>query len=139
MKRLEDIEKKQYFEVPERYFEALPLKIQERVSASKKTYRWFQAPAFRYALPVAAMLVIGFFWLKPNAASIEDQLSAIHESELVAYLNDSDLNSEDLESAFILDDDDLNSLEEKVISSFETSDEVLETLIEDFKIETDSF
>jgi hypothetical protein len=139
MKRLEDIEKKQYFEVPDGYFENLPLKIQERVARPQARLQWFQAPALRYAVPVAIIAVAGWLWLKPNAASIEDQLSDIHESELITYLNESEVVSEDLEDEVSWRDEDINDLEERVLNSFDANDDALKDLIEEYRIEADNF
>ena len=139
MKKLEDIAKKQIFEVPEGYFDQLPLRIQQRLSKPEKRLAWFQMPVFRYAIPVVLILAVGLFWINQSGASIEEQLSAIDDAELVAYLEDSDLNSEELEAAFQLDEQDILELENKMLNSLESSEEALQELIEDYTIESENF
>ena len=140
MKKLEDIEKKQIFEVPDGYFEKLPLRIQERVSKKSTSFRWLRSSAFRIAMPVAAALVVAVVWFNPfNKPTIEQELASIDETELLAFLQDSDFQSEELEAAFLLSEDDVNALEENVLGTFDSSEEMINTLLEDYTIETENF
>jgi hypothetical protein len=54
MKKLEDISKKNIFEVPDGYFEKLPGIIQARVAKPEST-PWF-VPTLKFALPIVAVL-----------------------------------------------------------------------------------
>lgn len=99
MGKLEYIPKKQVFNVPENYFDKLPAQIQSRISTGKTdqeikpVYRY----ALRYALPLLLVFVIGIFFYKnspgPDAESI---LTSVQTSDLVNYLNESELSTEDL-------------------------------------------
>lgn len=139
MKKLNDIDKKQVFEVPEGYFDQLPLRIQKRLETPQRTVAWFQLPVMRYAVPVVVLMVAGLFWIYSGNKSIEEQLSAIDDSELVAYLQESDLNSEELEEAFQLDEQDVLELQTTMFNTLESSEEVLEELIDDYTIEAENF
>ena len=50
MKKLEDIPKQNIFEVPDGYFDKLPSVIQARIA--KPEPKFWQLPAFRYAMPL---------------------------------------------------------------------------------------
>ncbi len=117
MKKLEDIPKKNIFEVPEGYFEKLPGIIQARVAQPERATRWM--PVLKYALPVAALLVIGFFWFTPEPKSFEDQLSSIQTDQLVAYLANTELRTEVLMENIVLSEEDLMDLEETVYGSLD--------------------
>src|ERR1043165_9759542 len=98
MKKLDDIPKKNIYEVPEGYFDQLALKIQARtevISPTRPVNRW--ALALRYALPIVVIAVALVFIFKPKSAQNTEQLLASIPSEhLVAYLDDSDVSEQDL-------------------------------------------
>ena len=87
MLRLEDIPKKQIFEVPERYFEELPLRIQARVAASyqRSAPRPVWRYAVQYALPLVLAVVILFYRYYP-ATDAESILESVETADLVLYL-----------------------------------------------------
>lgn len=140
MKKLDQIEKKQIFTVPDGYFDTLPLAIQERV-AQKRSINWFSIPVLRLALPVVALLAVGIVWFKPfsSSPSIEEELSMLNESDLIAYLNESDLASDELENAFDLSSEEVGNLEQQVFESLQYSDSLLDNLIDEYTIETENF
>jgi len=134
MKKLEDIAKKNIFEVPDGYFEKLPGIIQARV-AKPEPAPWF-VPALKFALPMVAVLSIGIFWYSSQGQdTIEEQLAAIQTEQLVAYLDDATLNFDDLAESVTWSEDDLNELEEKVFNSYDVSDTDLDILLEEFNTE----
>ncbi|MBK7650431.1 MAG: hypothetical protein IPJ20_06300 [Flammeovirgaceae bacterium] len=134
MKKLEDISKKNIFEVPDGYFEKLPGIIQARV-AKPEPAPWF-VPALKFASPMVAVLSIGIFWyLSQGQDTIEEQLAAIQTEQLVAYLDDATLNFDDLAESVTWSEDDLNELEEKVFNSYDVSDTDLDILLEEFNTE----
>lgn len=99
MGKLEDIPKKQVFNVPENYFDKLPAQIQSRLSTGKTdleirpVYRY----ALRYALPLLLAFVIGIFFYKNSLApDAESILASVQTTDLVNYLNESELSTEDL-------------------------------------------
>lgn len=138
MKKLEDIPKKNIFEVPEGYFEKLPGIIQTRVAKPEPTH-WF-VPSLKFALPILAFVAVGIFWFNSQTdKSIEEQLSGIQTEQLIAYLDDSDLTMDDLAETVTWSDTDLNELEEKVYSSFEVTGDELDILLEEFNVESEDF
>jgi hypothetical protein len=137
MKKLEEIPKKEVFEVPVGYFDKLPGVIQARVAKPGRTPLFRLAPAMRYALPVLIAACVGLFWYQQNRSpqSIGIQLEAIDEAQLVLFLEDEDLRVEDLVESITWSADEVAELEEQVYSTFETSSEELEMLINEVEFE----
>ncbi len=118
MKKFEEIPKKQVFNVPEGYFDTLPGIIQARVATQDK--RILIRPVFsfvlRYALPVLVFFALGIFWLvrQGETATAESILATIETEDLVAYLNNADLTTDELLDHVSLDTYDANRIEEAV-------------------------
>lgn len=138
MKKLEDIPKKNIFEVPEGYFEKLPGAIQARVADTGSQPRSFFIPVLKYAGPVLAVLVAGLLWFS-QPSTLNEELEEIQTEQLVAYLSDSDLQTDDLVDAVTWSEDDLMDLEETVFSSFKGMDEDLDILLEEYDLQSDNF
>ena len=118
MKKLEDIPKKQVFEVPDGYFEKLPGIIQSRMTETSVKEHWspFYRYGLRFALPAVLLLAFGIFWYQHSQEnkSAEGILASIQTEDLVAYLGESDLTTEELLDEVHLNDDDANQIEESV-------------------------
>lgn len=117
MKKLEDIPKKQVFNVPDGYFEELPGIIQSRVARqSKRETSPVTGYALRYALGAAVIGVAAFFWLnRPGEkASPESILASIETQELVAYISEADVTTDELLDDVILDHEDADEIEGSV-------------------------
>jgi hypothetical protein len=134
MNKLEDLSKENIFKVPDGYFERLPGVIQSRV-AKPEPKSWF-VPSFRLALPVVALAIAVTVWFTSRqGVSLEDQLNEIQTEQLMTYLEESDLSTDVLTEEISWSDEDLNELEEKVISSMEPID----IMLEDLSVEPDNF
>ncbi len=111
MKKLDDISKKNIFEVTDGYFDRLPLKIQARVETTKQTHTlpvWNLA--LRYAMPI---VIVGFtlvYFLKPKAHETEELLASISNEHLIAYLQESDISESDLLEIANFNETDADSL-----------------------------
>jgi hypothetical protein len=118
MKKLEDIPKRKVFNVPEGYFENLPGIIQARVSTQvkEKETRPVFAYALRYTVPLVVVFALAIFWFNRRAevTSAESILASVQTEDLVAYLNDADLTTDELLEDVFLDADDVNEIEEEV-------------------------
>lgn len=99
MKKLEDIPKKQAFEAPEGYFDALPGIIQSRVAKPESVSQRFSwKPVLLYAMPVL-LVAIGLIWYlnAGNGDSTTEQLlAAIETVDIEAYLDESEMTTEEL-------------------------------------------
>ena len=133
MKKLEDIPKKDIFNVPEGYFEELPGIIQSRVTKSSRR----TSPAFGYVLKygLAALVIAAasFFWLQ-NSGTVESPealLSSIDTEDLVAYINDEDdLSTDELLDDVSLHQEDADRIEDSVFSSG-LEDETFDTIFDE--------
>lgn len=117
MKKLEDIPKKQIFEVPDRYFENLPGIIQSRVANSpKETMRPGVRYSLQFALPAVILFVAGIFWFTQRKANTnaESILASVQTEDLVSYLNDADITTEELLDHVVLDAEAVSNIEESV-------------------------
>lgn len=128
MRKLEDIPKQSVFRTPEGYFDQLPTKIQSRMS-EKGSSSNAVVSFLRYALPVAALLVFGIVWFRPEPR-IEDQLQDIDSDQIAFYLQDNE--HADLEEVHDPNDwttTELKQLEDQVHSNMDYTDqELLEEL-----------
>ena len=138
MKKLDDIPKKNIFEVPEGYFERLPGIIQTRTSASSPSPvgipSWSRA--LRYAIPVVLLIGAGIFWYQNNSLSsrvnVQAELGTIQSDQLAAYLDDHELTTEDLVETVTWSSDDLNDLENAVYSGLDVPHRQLEEILDEY-------
>jgi hypothetical protein len=118
MKKLEDIPKKRVFEVPDGYFEKLPGIIQSRVSGHADKPSWWSVYgySFRLAVPAVVILAFGIFWYNHSEKerSAESILASVQTEDLVAYLGETDLTTEELLDEVQLNEEDANQIEESV-------------------------
>ncbi len=132
MKKLEDIPKKTLFEVPDGYFDRLPGVIQARVTEKQPELAWGSF-ALKFALPAVALVAVAvFFWNGPAALSSEELLAGIDSEQLVAYLGESELNSDDLLEFVPLDQEEASALEDNALNEIELTDLDLDELEQEF-------
>jgi hypothetical protein len=131
MKKLEDIPKKEIFNVPEGYFDKLPTQIQSRVAGREKRDFTFVGN-LKYALPIVTLLVVGIFWFYPMRQQQQDStamLATVNTEDLVAYLNESDLSTDEVLESVDFNAIDLDDIEENVYDLNADEKESLENLI----------
>lgn len=111
MKRLDEIPKKVLFEAPEGYFEKLPGRIQARITKPEPEVAWGKL-ALRYALPVVVLAAAAVFLLtnRPTLTP-EEVIASIESEQLVAYLEDSEVNTDDLLDVISLEPTEVESIE----------------------------
>jgi len=130
MKKLDEIPKKNIFEVPDDYFDQLALKIQAKTEITSPARRTISGWSFalRYALPVVLLVIGAVIVLKPKAVQDTEQLLAsIPTEHLVAYLHESEIGEAELLEAINFDDSDVDSLNMHVHTQYATDDlEVIE-------------
>lgn len=112
---LEDLPKKQVYEVPDGYFDKLPSVIQAKAVDSKKSsstvFNW--SLAWRYAMPIVALvLMVTYFTLriKKQDIDVEAMIGDVPTEELVAYLTESDITTEELLSIIDIDELDVDGM-----------------------------
>ena len=97
MKKLEDIPKKQVFDAPEGYFDSLPGIVQTRVAKKANSPSLIWLPALKYALPIL-VIAVGLIWYM-NASKTETPeqlLASIEAIDIEDYLDESDMNTDEL-------------------------------------------
>lgn len=97
MHKLEDIPKKSIFQVPEKYFDHLPAKIQARVAEGHaRAYKPVWRYAVQYALPLLIAGII-IYYNYPATPTAESILASVETADLVQYLQqDAALTTDDL-------------------------------------------
>ena len=132
MKKLEDIPKKEIFKVPEGYFEKLPTIIQSRVTQQGIEKSWWIT--YRYSLrlvmPVLIVLAGVIFWLNRSQTEVnaENILASVQTEDLIAYLSDADLTTEELLEHVDLNAEEVRNIEESVYE-FQMNDSDIEDIL----------
>lgn len=99
MRKVEDIPKKDIFTTPAGYFDALPGIVQARLEKDKKqVFKPVFAFSLKYALPAVILLAAGIFWFNPfnRHTDIDSMLSSVQVEDLVAYLDESDMSTDEV-------------------------------------------
>ena len=136
MSKLDDIPKKNVFKVPDGYFEKLPGIIQSRVTKEPAENNFiFWSRSFRLTASAALVLVVaGLFWLNHdgNQSSTENLLATVETSELISYLNEYEISTDELLEDFSFDSEDVSSIEASAYR-FEIGDTDIEQLLDDIE------
>ena len=133
MKKLEDIPKNHPFRVPEGYFEELQSVIQARVAgkAAKTEATPYARYALQYALPVVILAVmIGLYLFPTNPKTVESMLTSVSTEEIVAYLEESDLSTEELLENMDLSTGNLEAIESELYMNLEDVENLNELELE---------
>lgn len=138
MKKLENIPKKNIYEVPEGYFDKLPGMIQARIEKEnpRSHFLFTWGTTLKYALPVVIIFVIGLIWFNQSddkKGDFNSILATIETEDLVAYIGESDITTDELLDAALLDMQDAADIEDEVYG--DVYDEDLDALIEEFDID----
>ncbi len=136
--KLEDIKKKNIYTVPDAYFDQLPTRIQARVhkteSAPFFSFNW--SLTYKVALPALAVLILVFYLgsdPKVNSGSAESLLTHVSTEDLVAYLETTDITSDEILESIDFNTTDLDmTLDQPLIEDDEISEESLQRLLDEF-------
>lgn len=119
MKDLNDIPKKEIFEVPDGYFEHLPQVIQSRITKPKKQERPYLQVVVRYALAIVIAFVVLWLWFGPSKQqTAEELLAGVQAEELIQYLNETGVELDDIFSSLEIDEVEVDRIEEEVFGLF---------------------
>lgn len=116
MKKLDDIPKKQPFKAPDGYFDQLPGRIQTRIQGASRERTIAFGNVLRYAAAAMVLCVVAAVWLwtQPvtnNNQSPEAILASLETSELIAYLNEGDITTDELLDGLQFDTEDAAAIE----------------------------
>jgi hypothetical protein len=116
MNKLDQLPKKDLFQAPEGYFDALPDRIHKRVAKEQSKPAWYMKPAWQISVAVVFLAMVGVLWFtntqKQNA---DDLLASVDTETLIAYLAEEE-NLENILDAENLTEDEANALEESVFA-----------------------
>ena len=99
--KLDELPKSNVFTTPDRYFEELPTIVQTKAAASTKRSGALSLSPLFYRLTAASLIVlvvaIGYFNISNTNTStdIAGLIDEVSTEELVAYLDDSDLSTDE--------------------------------------------
>ncbi len=141
---LEHLKKENVFQVPDQYFETLPELINEKVKKNNsqsgtKVIRM----TFRYALPVAAMVVVAiylgiFSQSTDESLEVEDMIANITVEELYDYLENSEISTDEIIASLDNEELDLdfNDGSINLIDDLDLTDENMEMIIDEFDLDS---
>jgi hypothetical protein len=138
--KLEDISKKNIYTVPDKYFDQLPAKIQARVQTKKPiefpVFNW--SLTYKIAAPVFALVLLAFFWFNNQAGSetVESLLAQVSTEDLVAYLETTDITTEEIIESIDFENLDLDlSDETPIMQGVDMDEESLKILLDEFAVD----
>jgi hypothetical protein len=115
MAKLEDIPKKQIFNVPDGYFDKLPSRIQSRVSDQRSArMQPVLRYAMQYALPVLLVAAILFYFYRPSNPEAASILASVETEDLIIFLQETDLTTDDVLENIEFSTTDLEAIEDEV-------------------------
>ena len=130
MKKLENIPKSNIFEVPNGYFDNLPLEIQARIEKNNPAKA--QSPIFRYALqyslPVVLVVIAILIFRPKSTPTVESILASVSTEQLVVYLEDSNLTTDELLNSYEFDNFSIEAIELEVYDPFDIDSTDLDLL-----------
>lgn len=136
--KLEDIPKKEIFNVPEGYFDGLPSKIQARIDAQKTGQQesFVFKYKLQYALPMVAILALGIFWFSQfsQTTDAESLLASVETEDLIAYLGESEITTDDVLNHVEFNSEDLEEIESEVYE-LQLDDELLDRDLNELDLE----
>lgn len=131
--KLDELPKKQVHSVPDDYFKELPSIIQAKVVEPEhtRTPAILWSSALRYALPAIALVIMLVYFgtrLNNNDIDVQAMLDDIPTEELVSYLTDSEITTEELLSLIDVNELDVDGMVDENIELLNDSewDELIE-------------
>ena len=141
---LDKLPKKQLYSVPDGYFDELPTIIQNRVTSKRDiedSPSFALTPVVKFALPVLTLIMmLIYFGIRFNNQDfdVEAMIAEIPTEELVNYLAESDISTDELLSLIDIEELDVDGMieEDTELLSDDELDYILEEYSE-FEIEND--
>lgn len=137
--RLEDIEKKNIYKVPDKYFDQLPTRIQSRTAKKKPAFgfslNWNLA--VKVAVPAFAVILILFYFGIPrgtNNLSADEILAQVSTEDVIAYLEITDITTDEIIEGLDLSDLELDFENENPLN-LELEETDLEAIMDEFGLD----
>ncbi|MCG8308374.1 MAG: hypothetical protein MI975_13355 [Cytophagales bacterium] len=142
--KLEDIKKKNIYAVPDKYFDQLPTRIQARVNEEKPVFGFSFSwnLFFKIATPAFAVILILFYFGLSNTnlnQSAEELLAQVDAEDLIAYLETTDITTDEIIEEVDLSMVDLDFAEDQpFIRDIEIDDASMDILFDEYGIESET-
>ena len=139
--KLEDIKKKNIYSVPDKYFDRLPTRIQSRVNEKKPVF-WLSLDwslMYKVAAPVMAIVLIIFYISSSNNLqdrSAESLLAQVSTDDLIAYLNETDITTDEIIESIDFSGIDIDfSQDDPIIPDMELGNSEMEMLFDEYGLD----
>lgn len=131
MTKLNDIPKREPFDVPKGYFESLPGRIRARMEAGRQDQpgTFFARYKLQYVVPCLIVLTAVIYWLQPAYDDAEAILATVETDHLIHYLEETGVEPADLLNTFDLDASDIDEIEWESYG-IDLSEDELKTMFE---------
>ena len=141
--KLEDIKKKNIYSVPDKYFDQLPTRIQARVNDSKPAFKlsWRWNLLYKIAVPTLVIIFIVFYFgIESNnfESNADNLLAQVSSDDLIAYLETTDLTTDEIIEELDLSDLELDFYDEgPIMQDMNINEEEMNVLFDEYGIEGD--
>ena len=138
---LDSIEKKAVYNIRNGYFDELPTRIQNRVISTehRNSPGFILSLSLKYALPVIALIIMSIYFVNrfENAElDVQALIDEVTTEQLVAYLNDSDISTDEILGLIDIDELDIDGMMDEEIGLLNEIE--LDAVLEDYQdFETD--
>lgn len=126
---IDNIDKENVFQVPDKYFDDLTLRIQTRVNDEKASRTaWYQIPKIYWSISssvLAAIVIAVLFWPSAEVAYV-DPLADVSDEDIIEYLAYEDVSLDDIAETIEVDD----LLLDMEADEMDVSDDLLESELE---------
>ena len=141
--KLEDINKKNIYKVPDKYFDQLPTRIQARVGERKPVFNlsitW--NIAIKVAVPAFVVVLLLFYFgidANYNNMSADDILAQVSTEDLVAYLETTDITTEEILDEIDFSTIDIDFYDDQILmEDIEMNEESMDILYDQFGLESE--
>ena len=141
--KLEDIKKKNIYSVPDKYFDQLPTRIQSRVNEKKPvfglSFKW--SFIFKVTVPAIAVILILFYfgiYDSNSNLSADDLLAQVSSADMIAYLETTDITTDDIIEELDLSTIDLDFYNEgPILQDIDMDEHGLDILYDEYGIESE--
>lgn len=131
--KLDDIKKNTGMQVPDNYFEELPLKIQGKIDSSRSTKSIHLFNYWKMAAATAAAVALLLVFIPNRQPDAEQLLAEVPETALIAYLDELEMDEYDIAKVFNEDVESMEFTEDEILDAVELEG----TAIDDLLIEYD--
>lgn len=142
--KLEDIKKKNIYSVPDKYFDQLPTRIQSRVNEKKPVsglyLNW--SLVYKVGAPALAMVLILFYFgistTDNSTLSSDELLAQVSTDDLIAYLETTDITTDEIIEELDLSNIELDFYKEgPIMQDMDMNDEDIDALLDEYGIDGD--